>query len=384
MKQILVVGGDPEYVRDFISKKLLSVGLNVTQHTDWGHKGKVVLPDGCEGLVLLGKEANKDLTKAARNAARNADIPLAECSERKFSHMLKALRLVGLIEGDNPRNVKMAESTPVKKVDKVKRTSLTTASDWATLYIEDRPERTDAEVVDLIRKEKETNGFTDAEILPIVQGVRSQLQSRWSKPHHDAKERAKVRGMKKQWAHRYFMDVLKKTGRPPLHDDIRLDAAPVFGKGLGAAIVTEILHAEKEEAIKKGLIKTPVVMGKPSPDPTKVKVPADYKEIQSYKDTINHLEETVTKAKDARDRQEAEAKNAVEGMRLQMREMAKGLETLRETVTSVERVNKMLKAENLTLSQDLEEALQGAEKSGHTIEDLVNMGWEIHIKPPQS
>jgi len=428
MKQVLVVGGDPAYVRDTLSKKLMTVGLNVTQHNGWGFKGAVTIPNGCDGMVLLGKEASSGLTRSARSAARSAGIPLAECSERKFSHMLPALKMVGLVDGDGPHNIEKADAPVPDKVTE-DHPSLTDTADWATLYLEDRPERTDAEVVTRIKKEKETNGFSAKELTAVVQGVRSHLISVWSKAHPNKALNEKICKIKIAWGVRFYQEMLQTTGRIPKHSDIKAAAKPIFGSSLASKLRTEILSQGRAATTRTPA--TPAMSTPPAKAPAKAstvpdKTTAEYKrKIQSLSGTINLLRENTKKVKDARGRMEAEAKDAIQGMRLQMQAMEKELETFREqaqerakilkvgafkerrnhktiqdlmernkalttnlegsreTVASVERANEMLRAENATLSNDLAEALAGAEKSGLTIDDLVNMGCEVHVKPPQ-
>jgi len=158
--------------------------------------------------------------------------------------MLPALKMVGLVDGDGPHNIEKAE-TPDVKEDPVKHPSMTDTADWATLYIEDRPERTDSEVVGMIKKEKETNGFSEKELTAVVQGVRSHLINVWCKSHPNAALNEKIRKIKIAWGIRFYQEMLQTTGRIPKHADIQAAARPLFGSSLATGLRTEILSLGK-------------------------------------------------------------------------------------------------------------------------------------------
>jgi len=432
MKQVVVVGGDPAYVRDTLGKKLISVGVNPERHYGWGYKGPVNLPDGCDGLLLLAKEASSGLSRQARDAVRKADLPLAECSERKFAHMLQALKTVGLVDGEGPTNVEKAEApAPEPKEDK-EHPSLQETAEWATLYIEDKPERTNQDIVAQIKKEKATNGFSEDDLLAVVKGVRTQLLQQWASGHRKSKDLGiKVRKIKVAWGVRFYLKTVQETGHPPRHKDIRAAAEPLFGSGLSTEIRTIILQRGKAEADSKGTLVRPAPRKAPTKKQGEKMTEVEYrKEIQKLNGTINLLKGTLDRTKEAHQKEKAEHDGIVTALKAQRKTLSDEVEDLREKaqaatkengkssssaaavekhysgivkkltdrnkalttnleatrkdLASVERANEMLKAENLTLAKDLEEALQGVEKSGTTLDDLVKMGWEIHVKPPQS
>lgn len=428
MKQVVVVGGDPAYVRDTLGKKLLNVGIDPKWHFGWGFKGDISIPDGCEGLVLLAKEANSGLSRSARSAAREAGIPIAECSERKFAQMLPALKTVGLVNGEGPSNVEKADAPEPPKEKNDTHPSLQEAAEWATLYIEDKPERSDEEIVTQIKAEKATNGFTRDDILAVVKGVRSQLRHVWSKtPRRDAASRAKSRQIKLAWGVRFYRAKVQESGHAPTHEDIAAAAKPIFGSGLASELRTAILQAGKAQADKGGTLVRPA----PRKDWMKVKPadPVSSREIQNLNGTINLLRATIERNKETFRKEKAEWDGAMSAIKAErdlllkevedLREKAQAtikengkssnsaaaverhlqslvqklternkalttsLEASRKDVASMHQRAEILKAENLTLATDLEEALKGAEKSSYTLDDLVKMGWEIHIKPPQ-
>jgi hypothetical protein len=295
MSSVLVVGSDPTFVRTTFTKKLGNHGVDVAAHWDWASRPGSKLPAGCSGVIVIAPEATGHLARAAREMAGEEGVPCVEIT-RQFSQGLPVLRKVGLVENGTghtePENsgpteadlfntalvylrkerMKAREATfsEVKGVItrvygpsvSFQRKTYNQAVDacrkrvetpeqfeqaimWASLLIEDRPEKEDAAIVEAIKADYNDHNLRDKTLVKAVKQARDTLLAKWQTHwrYLTDKERADQRKMKLDWCIRYMLENVEEgdTDEPllPTYKEIQDMAREVFGSAFSDAITKE-------------------------------------------------------------------------------------------------------------------------------------------------
>lgn len=247
MRNVTVIGGDATHVRDKMAVRLKAHGLLVNRHIDWAARPPKALPKGTEGVILLVTEADENLIEPARKLARRGGIPIAEVS-RKFSRAIPILKMVGLIDGQEG-DTEMQETTQAgtdeathlvgENAPGADRPSVS-ASQWAALYLEERPEWSDEKILKKIQRESDVQGLDADTIRPIVrQARRTMLNQMKDSRRLPQEQRDRFHAIKVAFVERHYAAELERKGKPPKWDDSREAGVPVFGFSLGSRVVRE-------------------------------------------------------------------------------------------------------------------------------------------------
>jgi len=250
--QVLVSGCYPEYVRNTLTPKLAEWGVDVIAHWSWDRKRSLdlALPEGTDGIILVITNADENLIQPTRKLARDANIPWVSIG-RKFAKSLPVLQRVGICPLTKPAPIEhpttekvVTEETEMNHESQIKSDAI----EWATMCIEHKPDRTDQEVVSLIKDEKEINGFTEQDLLGFVQEARRDLITVWS-DHYKMDKASRTEHLHRKFdvALRYCMRVHQETGKLPSAKDMQDYLRTTCGSGVNTNYVTPI----RKEALEK-------------------------------------------------------------------------------------------------------------------------------------
>jgi hypothetical protein len=297
MTNVLVVGSDPTFVREKLTPKLQNHSIQVVGHWGWTDPPKNTLPKNTEGIILIVAEATSSMAAQARSLARNQGISVAEVP-RKFSKALDVLHRVGFtnndtatesedetatesdifesilaccreekVKGRTPsfsevtevvtsihgsdntvpeamykRAVAMVKAEGPPPKPKAEENTFERLVEWAFLYIEEEPERTDDTIVGFLHNEHDFP--RGSQYRKAVKTARDNFLAKWGRHYKSLtdQELQQLLAMKTAWCERFIRREMAATGVPPRYPVIRHACKTVFGKSTSDSLIKEARH----------------------------------------------------------------------------------------------------------------------------------------------
>lgn len=118
MNGVVIVGSDSSFIQTKFTPKLNEHGIEVLDHWDWGEKNTRSLPDETKAVIIMSCETGKHLVQAAKKAAKDRDIPIAEVP-RQMAKALPRLELIGLVTSTPTTKTTTAPAPTVTGSDEI-------------------------------------------------------------------------------------------------------------------------------------------------------------------------------------------------------------------------------------------------------------------------
>ena len=192
--------------------------------------------------------------------------PHAEVTDAQVDQVRLLIQLEVSKEAELPPE---PESAPVpEKAPKAPPVS-DTSIEWASLVIEEMPERSDAEIIAKVQEHMGSKAPSTSTLSASVATARAALQAKWNRhsARKSATEREAFAKMKKDWLARYLAPIVESGRGFPSYEDIQNIARGVFGQGLSSTTVKSV-KVLIEDKIKGSA--TPAKAA-PTPAPTPAK-----------------------------------------------------------------------------------------------------------------
>jgi len=277
----MIVGGEERYAFGITAKNLLTLGIEVKEHTASKGKFKPINgPKGCDIIIVMADVCDHRGINAARAVAKEAEIPVV-VTHRKWATMKRdvgeVVQHVGIkaiqnakkqrvINAKNAREEEQAEldakglavanRAAVKANGDAQKSAIQQVTDATLLILEERPELVLQPDV-LIERVTGLCGDEGKSVFDVKNLVRVEarkIQKAWFEdgakcaPYGEPYERLKaLHAIQHQWLNRWTQDAASKKGKVPTIVEIQKAAKAIFGRG----IASRRLKTQNKELRKK-------------------------------------------------------------------------------------------------------------------------------------